>query len=303
MGGSVGVTAPDWAGPQSPAVTLHGVGCDVPVLVGEFRCGPDEPDWHEDNSVGPAYHLAFPVTSAVIHHEGGLPELADPTRVVLYDADQRYRRGLVDPVGDRSFFVAFDTAVLSDIVASLAPETVDDRLSFRAPMLPVGPSLHLAAWELVSDLSRGWVDAVGLESRLLELIELTLRIPVPGPVTGAARSGTRRAHRELVEDTRRLLYHRYAEPLSLADVARLVGASPYHLHRVFRQLTGRTIHTHREQLRLRSVAAAVATGEHDLAALAAEVGYSSHSHLTARFRGAFGVTPSDYRRRLRSPRP
>jgi len=34
----------------------------------------------------------------------------------------------------------------------------------------------------------------------------------------------------------------------------------------------------------------------DITDLALELGYSSHSHFTAAFRSALGVTPSDYRR-------
>ena len=41
----------------------------------------------------------------------------------------------------------------------------------------------------------------------------------------------------------------------------------------------------------------------DLTELAMDLGFSSHSHFSARFRRAFGLTPSEFRRgcRLRTP--
>ena len=38
-------------------------------------------------------------------------------------------------------------------------------------------------------------------------------------------------------------------------------------------------------------------GQTDLSAIAAALGFSSHSQFTAHFRAAFGVTPSQLRRR------
>jgi AraC-like DNA-binding protein len=92
---------------------------------------------------------------------------------------------------------------------------------------------------------------------------------------------------------------RLGTAVTLRDLAREVGCSPYYLCRVFRRATGRTIHGYREQLRLRTALAALADGA-DLTTLALDLGYSSHSHFTASFRKAFGTPPSRVRGSLTS---
>jgi AraC-like DNA-binding protein len=58
----------------------------------------------------------------------------------------------------------------------------------------------------------------------------------------------------------------------------------------------------RYQLRLRLVRAlAELPHRDDLAALAYELGFSSHSHFTTAFRTTLGMTPSQYRRQVRIP--
>jgi AraC-like DNA-binding protein len=111
---------------------------------------------------------------------------------------------------------------------------------------------------------------------------------------------------------RALLAFKLEEPVSLEDVGKAVGVSPFHLCRVFRAVTGTTISRYRHTLRLRAALERVASPDADLSAVAMDYGYSSHSHFTAAFRREFGVTPTEFRRAaarsrrnvasLRSPR-
>jgi len=119
------------------------------------------------------------------------------------------------------------------------------------------------------------------------------------PAGGSCRPTTRESHRRLVADTLELLATTYTTDAGLEEIATVVGASPYHLCRVFRSHTGHTIHRHRTQLRLRAGLDLLGRGEvTDLAALALDLGFANHSHFSATFRGAFGVTPSQMRTNL-----
>jgi AraC-like DNA-binding protein len=95
----------------------------------------------------------------------------------------------------------------------------------------------------------------------------------------------------IVDRARRALAEDLGERLTLAELARRVHASPYHLARVFKGATGSTVHGYREGLRLRAAADRAVAG-HRLSEVAADLGFASHSHLTARFRRRFGVPPS-----------
>jgi AraC family transcriptional regulator len=98
-----------------------------------------------------------------------------------------------------------------------------------------------------------------------------------------------------VEVMREILGRRFREPLSLAELGRCSGYSVFHLSRIFRERSGLTLHAWQCRLRLLTALERVAEPGTDLGEVAVELGYSSHSHLTAAFRDAFGVTPSAFR--------
>ena len=69
--------------------------------------------------------------------------------------------------------------------------------------------------------------------------------------------------------------------------------SPFHLTRVFRELTGRTL---TPTCTICGCARpSTASARRSLSRLAADLGYCSPSHFTDRFRGAFGMPPSQLR--------
>jgi transcriptional regulator GlxA family with amidase domain len=51
-------------------------------------------------------------------------------------------------------------------------------------------------------------------------------------------------------------------------------------------------------MRLERAKAWIEEGARDLAAVAARAGFSSHAHFTTAFHKAFGLTPSEHRRRI-----
>jgi AraC-like DNA-binding protein len=80
-------------------------------------------------------------------------------------------------------------------------------------------------------------------------------------------------------------------PLTLSTLSARLGCSPFHLCRVFREATGKTLHGYQTDLRLRAALEAIEGGAR-LTDVALEAGFSSHSHFTLAFRRAFGVPPS-----------
>src|SRR6185503_15514322 len=93
---------------------------------------------------------------------------------------------------------------------------------------------------LVAAIERGTADRLAVEEIVLGLIGSVIhggdgpdgrQSPVPAR---RSRAGTSRAHAELAHDAERVLSARYAESLSLGELARTVGSSPFHLARVFR---------------------------------------------------------------------
>jgi AraC-like DNA-binding protein len=94
-----------------------------------------------------------------------------------------------------------------------------------------------------------------------------------------------------------VLRTRYAEPVSLGEIAAATGYSVFHACRVFRATTGATIHGFRRDLRLRHALARILDGDEPLADIALAIGFASHSHLTNQFRARFGIPPARARSR------
>ena len=105
-----------------------------------------------------------------------------------------------------------------------------------------------------------------------------------------------------VSRAREYLEECFAGDVSLRGLAHTVGLSRYHLVRVFREAVGLPPHAYLTQVRLRQARKLLAAGE-PIGAVALEVGFVDQSHLTRRFKGAFGVTPGQFARRFAAPKP
>jgi AraC-like DNA-binding protein len=97
----------------------------------------------------------------------------------------------------------------------------------------------------------------------------------------------------------RMLDRRFAEPVTIEDIAAVAGLRPSQLHRLFRLHVGRTPW---EALADRRIAAArrlLSSGEESVHQVGVAVGWPDHAHFTRIFRSRVGLTPSAYRQRYR----
>ena len=88
-------------------------------------------------------------------------------------------------------------------------------------------------------------------------------------------------------------------PRSLTSIAAQLDVSPAYLTDQFRRHEGMPIARYQRRLRL-SRALVELPHTQDIAALALELGFSSHAHFSTAFRATYGETPSMYRRRSRA---
>ena len=101
--------------------------------------------------------------------------------------------------------------------------------------------------------------------------------------------------RRLARSAEEYLWAHYARPLSVAEVAAAVGASPAHLHRCFRAHTGTSLVAFVHQLRLEQAAALLRETDLSVLEVAHSVGFASQSHLSRLFSRRFGCPPGRYR--------
>ncbi|KRE96528.1 hypothetical protein ASG87_16165 [Frateuria sp. Soil773] len=115
---------------------------------------------------------------------------------------------------------------------------------------------------------------------------------------GRARPRSAVAARQVARVEEAIVGHA-GDNLGIDALARLAGCSPFHLCRIFRESTGHSLRQFRLRLRLGDALGRLGEGEEDLAALACDVGFSSHSHMTEAFRRALGASPRVLREELR----
>jgi AraC-like DNA-binding protein len=160
--------------------------------------------------------------------------------------------------------------------------------------VPTSPEVDVEHRLLLAAARRG-ADPDELFERALVLAARTLEQADPRRVA-AGRPATARARRRLSDGAREALADDPGR--NLPQLARELAVSPHHLSRVFRSATGRTISRHRMRLRARIAMERLAEGDHDLARLAADLGFADQSHLTRVVRAETGRTPSALRAAL-----
>ena len=111
---------------------------------------------------------------------------------------------------------------------------------------------------------------------------------------------TRRAStlsRAQLDAVRDLISARFAEPLTLDELAAEAGISKFHFARLFRQSTGITPHVSVLQVRLEAACRLLTDTDLKIKQIAARTGFQTVTSFGAAFRRQHGVTPSAYRRR------
>ncbi len=109
----------------------------------------------------------------------------------------------------------------------------------------------------------------------------------------AARVGY--SHKALVEVSA-LMEANIEEPLSLDELARLVGLSQRHLQRMFRHTLGMTPMHYYLNLRLRRARALLLQTEMSIMDITIACGFQSSCHFSKSYRSLFGYSPSSERR-------
>jgi AraC family transcriptional regulator len=89
------------------------------------------------------------------------------------------------------------------------------------------------------------------------------------------------------------------DDITLADLARVGGQSPFHFARKFAFAMGVSPKRYVSRMRLDKTMAELAAGRLPLAQIALNAGFSSQASFTRAFRRATSMTPQEYRRRRR----
>ncbi|WP_433889089.1 AraC family transcriptional regulator [Streptomyces sp. CA-111067] len=161
-------------------------------------------------------------------------------------------------------------------------------------------------------------DLLDAAARLLRLLDHPSDAPVLAPLVereilwrlltgphggvirqiGLADSGLSHVSRAI-----RWIREHYAEPLRIADLARLTGMSPSAFHRHFRAITAMSPLQFQKRIRLQQARTLLVARPGDVAGVGHLVGYDSPPQFSREYRRLFGAPPGQDAARLRADTP
>lgn len=237
------------------------------------------------------FQVAFPYRGLFVWHVGRDEVVGDANQALFVTGGEHYR--MKHPVGGG--YAELIVTPASSVVAELGHASGGALAShslFRRRSRRLNPLLQsLRAQILIRALGALSNDALAAEEMVLALLRSALDDDAP-------RHNPARSTQRLIARTKAYLEAEQAHPVRLTDVGIAVGASPVYLTQVFSAVEGIPLHRYLTQLRLARALVELAHAD-DLTKLALDLGFSSHSHFSARFRAAFGTTPSQFREQAR----
>jgi AraC family transcriptional regulator len=244
------------------------------------------------------HEIVFPRAGVFVMHVGHSQIVADPNHVLFFNAKELYR--VKHPVlgGDDCTSFTFPAEIVLDAVTSYDPRIRDHpEKPFRFNHVPIEAKTIIRQQQLRRRLSRPWTGSLEIEESALSLFhEVTRHLYRYWDIRRRwHRPETLRLHRQWVDSVKLLMAQRLRDNLSLAEIARLVHCSPFHLARLFRATTGFSIHQYQLRLRLVEAMECLVDGVASLTDLALDLGFSSHSHFSSTFQRSFGMSPSNFR--------
>jgi len=111
----------------------------------------------------------------------------------------------------------------------------------------------------------------------------------------------RRSNETLLAEVFDVIERRFAEPLSLRDVAKSIGVTPGYLTTLVRRRTGRTVVDWITERRMVQARQLLTSTDLPVGEIARRVGLSDPGYFARVFRHSNGVTPRAWRRDARSP--
>lgn len=261
------------------------------VKIGSFECPIDDPCFSTTESLDNDVFV-LPQNPLWIRRNAGEYRFAEPGAILMHRAGSMLERRCMGQHGDRAYWFGVHPEVFVDGLQRHELSTQQ-----MGGALITDPQFRYRLALFLKRVERQPLDRLTIEEEVLtlffEICERRAQQQEKSPKT-TLRTGARQ--QRLVDKARAYLDAHLSETIGLETVAAEVGASLYHLCRMFREQTGLTMHAYRTRQRLGLVIDQLISGKTDsLSGIALEYGFASHSHLSRVFQRQLGVPPSALR--------
>ncbi len=279
---------------EGPKQTEQEVFANSVVTVGCVRCAANHPSFATPGRVI-GYRLVFPRRSVWIHAARSRRFVSDPSVVEFYNDGDEFCRAAIDPLGDHTEWYQVREADLRDMIRGYEPAAADRPRPLRFACGPTDSRAYALQRALFRRITTGRAaDHLEVEEAVFDVLDRVLARAYES-TRGSRDTVISRDEREIADRASAVLSRMTSTHATLATIARATGVSTFHLSRIFRKVTGRTLAKHHRHLRL--LASLTPLGESDtrIGEIATNHGFAGHSHYTSVFRRVFGMSPSTYR--------
>jgi len=221
-------------------------------------------------------------------------EMLAPGALLLGNAGSTYECSIEHSRGDRCISFNYTPECIEKALEGLPAAK---RIEFRTHRIPPIP-------EILPLAARTAMQTVVQDVALWEELSLAIAGDVFAVLSGDTRSNGRQINRSegRISDALQVIETRYAEPLSVAELASIACMSPYHFMRTFRDAVGVTPYQYLLRTRLRHVAIDLGATNEPISAIAFDAGFGDLSTFAEMFRRVFDLSPGQYREEVNAGR-
>jgi AraC-like DNA-binding protein len=216
----------------------------------------------------------------------GTCDIASADAVGVFNPGEPHEGGVFDAAGWCYRAIYLGPCVLQDLAEAIVGRR--DVVPHVRRNTVADPTLARLAFATHAALD-GSMTRLTRQTRLMDVYAYLIGAHAEASAVPAATPPARARVARAVE----LMQDRFAENLSVEELAAATGLSPFHFIRTFRRGFGMPPHGYLTQIRLRHARAALASGA-ALADVAQAAGFCDQSHLTRHFKRSYGMTPAQY---------
>jgi AraC-like DNA-binding protein len=265
------------------------------VHIENFQC-PEIVSEQDDEECATHHEIVFPRAGTFVRYDSSGSIVADMNQILFFHQNQPYEISHPASGGDVSTIIRLAPDVLFELLLHFDP-AVEARPNRPFPSGHVLVEMYQRILLHQILLSITYSDPLEIEERVIMFLASVIRNAVSrcDDLPRRTRPDTVQSRAELINHTKLILNTRFREKIKLHQIADAVHSSAYHLCRVFRHESGLSMHRYLQRIRLLNALEQLA--EHpkaNLASVALNYGFNSHSHFSTAFVNAFGITPSEF---------
>lgn len=270
---------------ESPLVSAFDVHCSAP----KAASGAEE--------ICATPRLIFPRRGVFSSNVKNRSFVADCKTVLLFNSGEVYRIAHPHSGGDDCTVLAFSEPMLREFLTDWGAQEADAAAPFCASHLLLSAIAQRNVQFLLRALRIPAHDALHADEIAIRILRIVFAHLSPDNLTRQHDYRRSPAYRERdqIEEVRSLVSGNPGANLTLSQLATAVCSSPFYLARRFRDSVGMSLHQYRLDMRVALAFNKLSEGCEDISGLASDLGFASHSHLTARFKSTYGLTPSQVR--------